>query len=83
MSVASHTEQILLCHMNSGNTSPWAHPRSFSSFSRIEDYTTKRNGTPAKPVAELVIDYEVSDIRDHVVNVRRMKGTLVLKEDDV
>lgn len=77
--VASHIEQILLCHMNSGNTSPWAHPRSFSSFSRIEDYAAKRNGNPVKEVAELVIDYKVSDIRNHVVDVRRMRGPVVLQ----
>lgn len=76
--IAVHTKKTLLCHMNSGNTSPWAHPRSFSSFSRIEDYAIKRNGSPTKEVAELVIDYEVSDIRDHVVEVRRMRGPIVL-----
>lgn len=79
--IAAHAEEIWLCHMNSGNTSPWAHPRSFATFRRIAEYPIKRNGNPLKEVAEVVIDYAVSDIANHVVQVRRMRGNVVTSTD--
>lgn len=75
--VAAHENEIWLCHMNSGNTTPWAHPRGFDVFYRIADYPVKASGQPKKEVAEVVLDYSVLDISNHVENVQRMKAGLV------
>ncbi len=76
--VAAHEREIWLCHMNSGNTFPVPHKRDLSAFQRIEQYPTKANGSPAKEVVELVVDYQVRDIAQHVIEIRRMKGREVL-----
>jgi hypothetical protein len=76
--VAAHENEIWLCHMNSGNTFPVPHKRDLSAFQRIAQYPTKANGTPAKEVVELVVDYRVRDVAQHVIEVRRMKAKEVL-----
>lgn len=76
--VAAHEKEIWLCHMNSGNTFPVPHKRDLSAFQRIAEYPTRSNGEPAKEVVELVVDYRVLDIAEHVVEVRRMKGKQTL-----
>lgn len=74
-----HADAIWLCHMNSGNTFPMPHARNMGAFRRIAAYPTKpRNGAPAKPVVEVVVDYSIPDIAEHVVAVRRIKATNVL-----
>jgi hypothetical protein len=78
--LAEYHESTWLCHMNSGNTFPVPHPRDLSAFKRIPDYPTKANGNPEKEVVELVIDYHVPNIAQHVVAVRRMKGAAVLSD---
>lgn len=72
--LASHADRTWLCHMNSGNTWPMPHRRDADIFKRIPDYPVNRAGNPTKEVVELVIDYAVPDISDHVVEVLRMKG---------
>lgn len=76
--LAAHGGNVWLCHMNSGNTFPIPHPRDLSAFRRIADYPAKKNGAPAKEVVELVVDYQVLDIAEHVIEVRRMKANEVL-----
>jgi len=76
--VAAHENQIWLCHMNSGNTFPVPHKRDLTAFKRIANYPTKSSGAPAKEVVELVVDYEVLDIAQHVIEVRRMRAREVL-----
>ena len=76
--VAAHENQIWLCHMNSGNTFPVPHKRDLTAFKRIAHYPTKSSGAPAKEVVELVVDYQVLDIAQHVIEVRRMRATEVL-----
>jgi hypothetical protein len=76
--IPAHAEAIWLCHMNSGNTWPMPHRRGTDIFRRIPDYPVNGSGKPVKPVVELVVDYEVSDIADHVLEVRRMQGSEVL-----
>ncbi len=73
-------QQTWLCHMNSGNTFPVPHPRDLSVFQRIPQYPVKASGLPVKEVVELVIDYHVPNIANHVVAVRRMKGATVLEQ---
>ena len=77
--VKAHEHSIWLCHMNSGNTFPFPVPRGIDTFKRIGDYPVNSKGTPIKEVVELVVDYSVPDIADHVIEVRRMKGSEVLK----
>lgn len=78
--LAVHAAHVWLCHMNSGNTFPIPHHRGSTTFRRIPDYPTKASGRPVKEVVEVVIDYSIPDISDHVVEVRRMKGKTVLGE---
>lgn len=70
----AHAGNVSLCRMNSGNTLPFPHPRTPGDFQRIADYEVRANGTPIKPIVELVVDYHVPDIADHVRAVRRMQG---------
>jgi len=72
--VAAHEEEIWLCHMNSGNTFPFPHKRDLTAFQRIAQYPTRSNGQPTKEVVELVVDYRVLDIAEHVIEVRRMRA---------
>jgi hypothetical protein len=72
--VAVHELEIWLCHMNSGNTFPVPHERDLSAFQRISQYPARPNGRPLKEVVELVVDYRVLDVADHVLEVRRMKA---------
>ncbi|MBS2130047.1 DUF7002 family protein [Burkholderia thailandensis] len=77
--IRAYADQIWLCHMNSGNTWPWPHPRGANTFRRISDYPTGRSGRPLKEVAELVVDHSVPDIAQYVIEVNRMRGAEVLR----
>lgn len=77
--IAAHHKAIWLCPMNSGNTFPIPHRRGRGTFLRIADYPAKRSGQPEKEVAEVVVDYSVPDIDQHVVEVRRMLGDRVIE----
>lgn len=76
--VAAHEKEIWVCHMNSGNTFPFPHARDLSAFQRIDQYPTRSNGNPVKEVVELVVDYRVLDITEHVIEVNRMRGSNIL-----
>lgn len=69
-----HAGRTSLCHMNSGNTWPMPHRRDAGIFRRIPDYPVNNVGNPKKEVVELVIDYSVPDIANHVVEVLRMQA---------
>lgn len=76
--IPAYAEAIWLGHMNSGNTWPMPHRRGTEIFCKIVDYPVTRTGNPKKKVVELVVDYAVPNIADHVLEVRRMKGNEVL-----
>lgn len=77
--VAQYSGEIMLCHMNSGNTFPMPHKRGLDTFKSISDFPEQiRNSRPKKAVVEVVVKYSVPDIRKHVIDVRRMKGHQVL-----
>jgi hypothetical protein len=78
--VGVHSGAIWLCPMNSGNTFPIPHHRGKNTFSRIADYDVNRTGRPRKEVVEVVVDYSVPDMAQHVVEVRRMRGDTVLQQ---
>jgi len=79
MLVKAYAPQIWLCHMNSGNTFPFPHPRDLSVFRRIKDYPVNSRGGPKKPVVELLVDGKIPDIAKFVVDVRRMHGPNILR----
>lgn len=76
--INAHANSVWLCHMNSGNTFPMPSRRGHQTFKRINDYPVNSAGNPIKKVAELVVDYSVPDIADHVLEIHRMKGSEVL-----
>lgn len=77
--LTKYENAVWLCRMNSGNTWPVPHKRGMDDFKRIVDYPTKkRSGAPAKEVVEIVVDHSIPDIAKYVLEVRRMKGEVVL-----
>jgi hypothetical protein len=73
-----HAPAIWLCPMNSGNTFPMPHLRGRDTFRRIKDYPVGKRGQPKKKVVEVVVDYSIPDIADHVIEVRVMRGDSTL-----
>jgi hypothetical protein len=76
--LAAHHQRVSLCHMNSGNTGRFAWPRGSNTFLPIAAYPARKSGRPIKEVVELVVDYAVHDIVDHVVRVEKMRSDVVL-----
>lgn len=77
--VAQYGEGILLCRLNSGSTTPYGSDRDFSIFLPILSYPVNRKGNPRREVAEVLLDYAVSDMADHVVDVKWMRGDVVTR----
>ena len=77
--VNAHATHITLCHMNSGCSIPWVHPRGKDIFLSIDDYPVKRDGRPKKAIVELVVEYGVPDIAQHVISVHRMRSDTILR----
>lgn len=66
---------ISLAGMNSGNTFPMPFPRGLGLFKSIEEYPAHpRTNRPIPEVVEVVVSYHIPDIRDHVVEVRSIRG---------
>jgi hypothetical protein len=78
--VTAHLQNVWLCHMNSGNTLPIPHHRGVDIFKRIQDFPTKKNGKPAKPVVEVLVDHGVPDVAAHTLEVFRMQRDQVLEQ---
>lgn len=76
--LAANVDRVRLCHMNSGNTKPIPHHRGKDTFKRIEEYPARVRGGPVKEVVEFTVEDRVDNIRPHVIEVRRMRGTTVL-----
>ena len=75
--IKSYRERIWLCPMNSGCTKPMPHKRDESTFSRIEKYPYQYWRVRRKigeRVAELAVDYAVSDIANFVRRVVVKRG---------
>lgn len=68
-------QRITLAPMNTGNTRPFAHERSLSTFSRMPDYPFEerlRRG-PYYRVVELAVEGGVPNIMDYIVEAAEMK----------
>jgi hypothetical protein len=76
--LSAHADLVWLCHMNSGNTLPFPTRRGRDTFKKIADYPVTRTGRPRKKVVEFTVERQVLGIRQHVVEVRRMRGAVVL-----
>ncbi|HWY45317.1 MAG TPA: hypothetical protein VNX66_17595 [Candidatus Sulfotelmatobacter sp.] len=65
----NHESRITLCHLNSGSTSPFAHPRGPDSFKRMKEYpfAERLNRGNYGCVAELAVEDGVPDIAKHTV----------------
>jgi|SRR5580704_15638075 len=68
--VEAHGARILLTHMNTGATRPFAHPRGRDTFCTIASYPFDVR----RRVVELTVDREVRDIVSHVLKVEEMGG---------
>jgi hypothetical protein len=68
--VEAYGPQILLAHMNTGATRPFAHPRGAETFRSIAEYPF----TERRRVVELTVDKGVPDIQRFVIQVDELGG---------
>jgi hypothetical protein len=68
--VEAHSRRILLAHMNTGATRPFAWPRGRHTFYTITKYPFDIR----KKVVELTVTREVRDIAKHILRVEEMGG---------
>jgi uncharacterized protein DUF7002 len=69
--VRKYESAITLCPLNSGSTSPFAHPRGPHSFKRLDEYpfAERLSRGDYGCVAELVVEDGVIDIAKYIVRV--------------
>jgi hypothetical protein len=68
--VEAYGSTILITHMNTGATRPFAHPRGSDTFRKIEDYPFDAR----KRVVELTISHGVPDIKRFTIRVQELGG---------
>jgi hypothetical protein len=80
--VERYYEKIWLTPMNTGCTKPFPHPRSEKTFRRIRDYryAERARAKRGERVVELAVDHGVPDLRDYVVRVVEMQGSVEIRE---
>lgn len=75
--VAMHADRIRLSPINSGSTIYKPQPRGESTFFSLDDYPfeeRKRRRGVKNAIAEMSVDYGVTDVADFVVRVAHMQG---------
>lgn len=74
-------DRITLSPINSGTVISQNGRRGKDTFKSIADYPfeERRRRRPAEPLVELAVEYEVGNIRRHVVRVERRHGPEVLE----
>ena len=78
--VTAHSDKLRLSPINSGCTTPWAHPRSVDLFKTVSDYPfaeRKKKSGVSKAVAEVCFVGGIPNIKDYVEDV------LVLNAGDI
>jgi hypothetical protein len=74
----AYEAKIWLSAINSGCTTPYAHPRGKDTFLHLQDYPLlerrKKYGEQSM-VAEVAVQTEISDISKYIVDVVTMKGS--------
>lgn len=71
--LSAYSDRVELSPINSGAVHPAAnYPRGPSTFTRIADYpwAQRKRTAPIEPIVEMTVPYAISDIADHVVDVR-------------
>jgi hypothetical protein len=68
--VEAHGTRILLTHMNTGTTRPFAFKRGRETFCTIENYPFRQR----RRVVELTVTREVRDIRKYVLKAEELGG---------
>jgi hypothetical protein len=73
--VREHADKITLTAMNTGSTSPIAHPRGLASFSPLSryPYEQRRRLNDYSAIVELVVDDGIRDLLNYIVRVERAK----------
>lgn len=68
--VNAHAKRVTLAAMNTGSTSPVAHPRGTSTMLPLAEFPYEdRLRRHLRPAVELCIDYSVPDIADLISNI--------------
>ncbi len=80
--VAAHRDRIWLSPINSGSTLFNPRPRGRETFLRIADfpYHERKSRPKEDNVVELVVEYSVPDVAQHVLAVHRVRGDMVIGE---
>jgi hypothetical protein len=75
---------ITLAPMNTGNTRPFAHGRSLSTFSRMGSYPFQERLKKSLyyTVVELAVERGVSNVMDYLVEAAEMKCSSCVKSDN-
>ena len=74
----SYASKIWLSPINSGCTTPYAHPRGKDTFLHLNDYPLmerKKKYGDQSMVAEVAVQDEINDISKYIVDVVAMKGS--------
>ena len=79
--VSDHMDRIKLSPINSGAAISQNGRRGKDTFRNIADYPfgERKKERPTAPLVELAVEYEVKNIREHVVRVERRHGTQTLE----
>jgi len=73
-------DRVVLSPMNSGCTTPFAHPRGLRTFLPLSEYPYQdRVRRRREPVVELAVDYKVEDIESFVISAVEMGGGRALE----
>lgn len=79
--VRDHADRITLSPINSGATISQNGKRGRHTFKSIADYPfdEHKKKRPGEPLVELAVEYEIENIRKHVVRVERRHGLETLE----
>lgn len=72
--IAEYEKRIRLSPMNSGATTPFAHPRSIGMFKRVNEFDYESRSKYADPIAEVTIDAGVDNIMEFVERIEIWRG---------
>jgi len=80
--VAANSDRIWLSPINSGATLFKPQPRGLNTFKRVSEFPFEERSSRSKEdnVVELVVDYSVPDVADHVLAVHEVQDDKILSE---
>jgi hypothetical protein len=78
----AYRDKVRLSPMNSGATSPFAHPRSLAMFRTIDEFDFGARAKATDPIAELTVDGGVTSVMRLVERLELWRaGTLIRRLD--